>query len=33
MILIDTNPLVALFDHSDTAHGRCAKILKNLRGL
>jgi predicted nucleic acid-binding protein len=30
MILVDTGPLVALFDHSDPAHGRCAKILKGL---
>jgi predicted nucleic acid-binding protein len=31
MILVDTGPLVALFDHSDPAHGRCVKVLKSLR--
>ena len=31
MILVDTGPLVALFDQTDAAHDRCAKVLKNLR--
>ena len=31
MILVDTGPLVALFDRKDAAHGRCSGILKGLR--
>jgi len=31
MILVDTRPLVALFDRRDPAHGRCAKVLRSLR--
>ncbi|MBI3492208.1 MAG: PIN domain-containing protein [Acidobacteria bacterium] len=31
MILVDTGPLVALFDHSDAAHDRCVRVLKSLR--
>ena len=31
MILIDTGPLVALFDPKDPAHERCARTLKGLR--
>jgi len=31
MILVDTGPLVALFDPKDAAHERCAHILKGLR--
>jgi predicted nucleic acid-binding protein len=31
MILVDTGPLVALFDHRDGAHNRCSRVLKGLR--
>lgn len=31
MILVDTGPLVALFDHKDAAHGRCVGALQSLR--
>ena len=31
MILVDTGPLVALFDNKDAAHDRCARVLKGLR--
>ena len=31
MILVDTGPLVALFDHKDAAHDRCSRALKSLR--
>jgi predicted nucleic acid-binding protein len=31
MILVDTGPLVALFDPQDGQHGRCAKVLKGVR--
>ena len=31
MILIDTGPLVALFDPKDAAHQRCREVLKNIR--
>lgn len=31
MILVDTGPLVALFDPRDTLHQRCRSILKSLR--
>ena len=31
MILVDTGPLVALFDRKDAAHRRCSGILKGLR--
>jgi predicted nucleic acid-binding protein len=31
MILVDTGPLVALFDHRDAAHDRCTRVLKSLR--
>jgi predicted nucleic acid-binding protein len=31
MILVDTGPLVALFDHRDAAHERCTRVLKSLR--
>ena len=31
MILVDTGPLVALFDRKDAAHHRCVRTLKSLR--
>jgi predicted nucleic acid-binding protein len=31
VILVDTGPLVALFDHADAQHDRCANVLKSLR--
>jgi predicted nucleic acid-binding protein len=31
MILVDTGPLVALFDPRDSQHGRCANVLKGIR--
>jgi predicted nucleic acid-binding protein len=31
MILVDTGPLVALFDRKDAAYDRCSKTLKGLR--
>ena len=31
MILVDTGPLVALFDPKDGQHGRCAKALQGVR--
>ena len=31
MILVDTGPLVALFDPQDKQHNRCRRILKNIR--
>ena len=31
MILVDTGPLVALFDHRDARHDRCSKVLQGLR--
>ena len=30
MILVDTGPLVALFDPNDAQHRRCRKVFKNL---
>ncbi len=30
MILTDAGPLVALFDCTDNAHGRCIKTLKGI---
>lgn len=32
MILIDTGPLVAFFDHSDAWHHRSLEILKGIKG-
>lgn len=32
MIIIDTGPLVALFDRDDKYHGRCVEILKGIEG-
>lgn len=32
MILVDTGPLVALFDPKDGAHGQCKKLLRTLSG-
>lgn len=31
MILVDTGPLVALFDPRDAQHGRCRRVLRELR--
>ena len=31
MILVDTGPLVALFDPADGAHGRCVEVLETIR--
>jgi uncharacterized protein len=31
MILVDTGPLVALFDPADSQHDRCVKVLKRIR--
>lgn len=31
MILVDTGPLVALFDPKDRQHERCANVLKSIR--
>lgn len=30
MILVDTGPLVALFDPADGSHGRCVSVLKTI---
>ena len=32
MILVDTGPLIALFDPQDEQHGRCRRVLEGLRG-
>jgi predicted nucleic acid-binding protein len=32
MTLVDTGPLVALFDPQDREHERCVKVLRSLRG-
>ena len=32
MILVDTGPLVALFDPADAAHGRCVETLMTITG-
>lgn len=32
MILVDTGPLVALFDPADAAHGRCVETLTTISG-
>ena len=31
MILVDTGPLVALFDPADRAHDRCVETLKTIK--
>lgn len=31
MILVDTGPLVALFDPQDELHNRCRAVLKEIR--
>lgn len=31
MILVDTGPLVALFDPQDKQHSRCVKVLKEIQ--
>ena len=31
MILVDTGPLVALFEPADGAHGRCVEVLETIR--
>ena len=33
VILVDTGPLVALFDPADGAHGRCVEVLETIREL
>lgn len=31
MILVDAGPLVALFDHKDSQHDRCSRVLENIQ--
>lgn len=31
MILVDTGPLVAMFDHKDAQHDRCSRVLESIR--
>jgi predicted nucleic acid-binding protein len=32
MILVDTDPLVGLFDRKDSSHDRCVEVLRRIGG-